>query len=107
KPGRQEDRCRPAQGRGDKRLSLLARAAAPPRGASLLNNLLNHLEEWLIATLIAVATTIVFFAVLHRYGTSASIDYAKWLDAHGMTSLGLPLRALFRLLSGMDVSWAQ
>jgi C4-dicarboxylate transporter, DctM subunit len=72
-----------------------------------LNNLLNHLEEWLIATLIAVATTIVFFAVLHRYGTSASIDYAKWLDAHGMTSLGLPLRALFRLLSGMDVSWAQ
>jgi C4-dicarboxylate transporter, DctM subunit len=54
-----------------------------------------------------VATTIVFFAVLHRYGTSASIDYAKWLDAHGMRLLGLPLRALFRFLSGMDVSWAQ
>jgi C4-dicarboxylate transporter, DctM subunit len=54
-----------------------------------------------------VATLIVFFAVLHRYGTSAAIDYAKWLDAHGMVALGLPLRALFRFLAGMDVSWAQ
>jgi len=73
----------------------------------LLNKLLNHLEEWLIATLITVATTIVFFAVLHRYGTSNSIDFAKWLDAHGMAYASPPFRAIFSWLSGMDVSWAQ
>jgi len=73
----------------------------------LLNKLLNHLEEWLIATLIALATTIVFFAVLHRYGTSNSIDFAKWLEAHGMAFASAPFRATFRWLAGMDVSWAQ
>ncbi len=30
---------------------------------------LDHLEEWLIATLMAAATLITFFAVLHRYGS--------------------------------------
>ncbi len=73
----------------------------------MLNKLLNHLEEWLIATLMTVATTIVFFAVLHRYGTSNSIDFAKWLEAHGVAFASPPFRAIFGWLSGMDVSWAQ
>ncbi len=73
----------------------------------MLNKLLDRLEEWLIATLITVATTIVFFAVLHRYGTSNSIDFAKWLEAHGMALAAPPFRAIFAWLSGMDVSWAQ
>ena len=30
---------------------------------------LDHLEEWLIATLMAAATLITFFAVAHRYGS--------------------------------------
>jgi C4-dicarboxylate transporter DctQ subunit len=30
---------------------------------------LDHLEEWLIATLMAAATLITFFAVVHRYGS--------------------------------------
>ncbi len=29
---------------------------------------LDHLEEWLIATLMAAATLLIFVAVLHRYG---------------------------------------
>jgi C4-dicarboxylate transporter DctM subunit len=73
----------------------------------LLNKLLNHLEEWLIATLIAVATSIVFVAVLHRYGTSNSIDFAKWLEAHGMAFAAIPFRAIFRWLASLDLSWAQ
>ena len=72
-----------------------------------LNTLLNHLEEWLIATLIALATSIVFVAVLHRYGTSNSIDFAKWLDAHGMAYASAPFRAVFKWLAGLDLSWAQ
>ena len=42
---------------------------------------LDRLEEWLIATLIAAATGLIFFAVLHRYGTGLSIDIAKWAEA--------------------------
>ena len=34
-----------------------------------LNRALDRLEEWLIATLIAAATALIFVAVLHRYGT--------------------------------------
>jgi len=37
----------------------------------MFNKILNHLEEWLIAALIAVATGVVFVAVLHRYGSSS------------------------------------
>jgi C4-dicarboxylate transporter DctM subunit len=73
----------------------------------VLNKFLNHLEEWLIATLIALATTIVFVAVLHRYGTANSITFAKWLEFHGMGVAALPFRATFRWLASLDLSWAQ
>ncbi|MDE2080588.1 MAG: TRAP transporter large permease subunit [Burkholderiales bacterium] len=72
-----------------------------------LNSLLNHLEEWVIASLIALATTLVFVAVLHRYGTANSIDFAKWLEAHGMAFASPPFRAIFGFLAGLDLSWAQ
>ena len=68
---------------------------------------LDHLEEWLIATLIAAATILIFFAVLHRYGTGASIDLSKWATAHGLTLLASVLLGVFRWLSSIDVSWAQ
>ena len=45
---------------------------------------LDRLEEWIIASLIAAATVLIFLAVLHRYSTGLSIDTAKWLTAHGM-----------------------
>ncbi len=34
---------------------------------SQINRILNHLEEWLIATLMAAATIVIFLAVLHRF----------------------------------------
>src|SRR3954453_23757471 len=72
-----------------------------------LNRVLDHLEEWLIATLIAAATLLIFFAVLHRYGTGLSIDIAKWAEAHGMPVLPGIFRAIYSWLAGLDVSWAQ
>jgi len=68
---------------------------------------LDHLEEWLIATLIAGATGLIFFAVLHRYGTGVSIDSAKWLAAHGVPVIPDVLRAIYSWLASLDVSWAQ
>jgi C4-dicarboxylate transporter, DctQ subunit len=53
----------------------------------MLNRFLNHLEEWLIATLIATATFIIFIAVIHRYGSTVPV--------------------LFPYLREIDMSWAQ
>ena len=73
----------------------------------MFNKFLNHLEEWLIGSLISVATGVVFVAVLHRYGTSLSIDTAKWAIAHGLPRVAVPLRAIYDWLSSFDLSSAQ
>jgi C4-dicarboxylate transporter, DctQ subunit len=48
---------------------------------------LDHFEEWLIASLMAIATIIIFVAVVHRYAS------------------GIPLLQDFAL--AIDMSWAQ
>ena len=73
----------------------------------MLLRFLDRLEEWIIASLIAAATVLIFLAVLHRYSTGLSIDTAKWLTAHGMPMLAVPFHGLFSLLAAQDVSWAQ
>jgi C4-dicarboxylate transporter DctM subunit len=72
-----------------------------------INRALDHLEEWLIATLIAVATALIFLAVLHRYGTGAAIDLSKWGTAHGVPVIPGVLFAIYSWLASLDVSWAQ
>lgn len=73
----------------------------------MLSRALDHFEEWLIATLIAAATALIFVAVLHRYGTGISIDLSKWADAHGFTLVAVLLKGIFTWLAAQDVSWAQ
>ena len=68
---------------------------------------LDRLEEWLIATLIAAATLLIFVAVLHRYGTGLSINLAKWGTAHGIPVIPALLTDLYTWLAGLDLSWAQ
>jgi len=51
--------------------------------------ILDHLEEWLIATLMGAATVITFIAVLHRYLS------------------GLPIPGLQDWLISLNTSWAQ
>ena len=72
-----------------------------------INRALDHLEEWLIATLIAAATLLIFVAVVHRYGTGASINLSKWADAHGIPFISVPLKNLYFWLASLDLSWAQ
>src|ERR1700754_4492951 len=54
---------------------------------NILLSALDHLEEWLIAILIAAATGLIFVAVVHRYGTGLSIDISKWAAARGIPVL--------------------
>ena len=70
----------------------------------VLNRALDHLEEWLIAALIAAATGLIFIAVIHRYGTGVSIDISKWATAHGLTWLAAATRGVFSFLSELDLS---
>jgi C4-dicarboxylate transporter DctM subunit len=72
-----------------------------------LNRTLNHLEEWLIATLIAAATGLIFIAVVHRYGAGESIALSRWAAAHGMSWLATLSMTVFTFLSELDLSWAQ
>jgi C4-dicarboxylate transporter DctQ subunit len=51
--------------------------------------ILDHLEEWLIASLMAAATVVVFIAVIHRYAS------------------GLPIPWLQDQLIQINTSWAQ
>jgi C4-dicarboxylate transporter DctQ subunit len=47
---------------------------------------LDHLEEWLIATLMGAATVIVFIAVIHRYMSGMSIPGLQdWLIGLNMS----------------------
>ena len=73
----------------------------------MISRALDHLEEWLIATLIAAATAVIFFAVLHRYGTGLSIDFAKWAKLHHLPLVPTVMDGIYSWLAGMDVSWAQ
>jgi C4-dicarboxylate transporter DctM subunit len=73
----------------------------------VLNRTLDHLEEWLIAALIAAATALIFVAVMHRYGTGLSIDLSKWTAAHSVPFLPGIFKDVYLWLSGLDLSWAQ
>ena len=79
----------------------------PPTIARLFNGALDHIEEWLIATLIAAATGLIFIAVLHRYGAGESIALARWATAHGLPRLAAAAQAVFTFASELDLSWAQ
>ncbi|HZV21660.1 MAG TPA: TRAP transporter small permease [Hyphomicrobiales bacterium] len=69
--------------------------------------ILDRLEEILIGTLIAVATILIFIAVLQRYGLSTSITLANWGRAHGHDWLFQAGRSVFAYLRGFNLTWAQ
>ncbi len=73
----------------------------------VLGRTLDHLEEWLIASLIAAATALIFVAVVHRYGTGLSIDVSKWTAARGIPLLPAVFKDIYLWLSARDLSWAQ
>jgi TRAP-type C4-dicarboxylate transport system permease small subunit len=73
----------------------------------MLNRILDRLEEWLIASLIAAATCITFAAVVHRYGSSNSAALAAWAKAHGLPSLAATAEWIYGHLIIINLSWAQ
>jgi TRAP-type C4-dicarboxylate transport system permease small subunit len=75
--------------------------------SGVLNRILDRLEEWLIATLIAAATCITFVAVVHRYGASNSAALAAWAGAHGLPGLSIAADWIYSRFTSVNLSWAQ
>ncbi len=69
--------------------------------------ILDRLEEILIALLIGAATVLIFVAVLHRYGMTGAVNFAKWGRAHEMDWAFQSGRAVFNVLKQINLTWAQ
>ena len=73
----------------------------------MLDRILDRLEEWIIAVLIAAATCITFVSVVHRYGASNSVTLANWAQAHGLVWLSDAADWVYVSLAAINLSWAQ
>ena len=69
--------------------------------------LLDRLEEVLIATLIAVATVLIFLSVTHRFAIGFAADLVVYARAHDMTSLNDTARSIFKAINALKMTWAQ
>jgi TRAP-type C4-dicarboxylate transport system permease small subunit len=76
------------------------------RGTTVLNRILDRLEEWIIATLIGAATIVTFVAVVHRYGASNSAVLARWAAAHHLVLLHDAADLVYVNLAALHLSWA-
>lgn len=68
---------------------------------------LDRLEENLIATLMGLATLVIFVAVVHRYALSHLGGLVVWTEAEGYSGLSDGLRALYFRLLSIRLTWAQ
>ena len=68
---------------------------------------LDRLEEVLIATLIAVATVLIFLAVTHRFAIGAAADLVGYARAHEMEGLAAFAKSTFKSINALKMTWAQ
>ena len=73
----------------------------------MLNRILDRLEEWIIASLIAAGDHFTFVAVVHRYGASNSAILARWAAMHGFVVLAHAVDRVYTSLAAINLSWAQ
>ncbi|MFN3578081.1 MAG: TRAP transporter small permease [Tabrizicola sp.] len=69
--------------------------------------LLDRFEEVLIATLIALATLLIFLAVTHRFAIGFAADLVAYARSAELETLGNLARALFKAVNGLKLTWAQ
>jgi TRAP-type C4-dicarboxylate transport system permease small subunit len=68
---------------------------------------LDRLEENLIATLMGLATLVIFVAVVHRYSLSHLGGLVVWARDAGYTELSETLRTVYFWLLSIRLTWAQ
>lgn len=68
---------------------------------------LDRIEETLIATLIALATAIIFVAVVHRYAISGAAGLIGWGRTHDSQTILALGKSIFGVLREINLTWAQ
>jgi C4-dicarboxylate transporter, DctQ subunit len=68
---------------------------------------LDRIEEFIIATLMALATLVIFVSVAQRYSLSASISLSNWGKDIGQMWLFDGGRAAFKFIRSLNMTWAQ
>lgn len=68
---------------------------------------LDRLEENLIATLMGLATLVIFIAVVHRYSLSHLGGLVVWTQDAGYPGLSGALRRVYFTLLSVRLTWAQ
>lgn len=69
--------------------------------------LLDRLEEVMIATLIAVATVLIFLSVTHRFAIGFAADIVGYARSAEMEALGNFARSVFKSINALKMTWAQ
>jgi C4-dicarboxylate transporter DctQ subunit len=69
--------------------------------------LLDRLEEVLIATLIAVATVLIFLSVTHRFAIGFAADLVAFARSNEMPALMDYARSAFKAINALKMTWAQ
>jgi C4-dicarboxylate transporter, DctQ subunit len=82
--------------------ALLVISALVPRAPWL-----DHFEEIIIASLIGLATMLIFAAVAQRYSMTAAINLAGYGKAHHLDWLASGGQAAFKMLRTLNLTWAQ
>lgn len=77
------------------------------QGRSKAARTLDHLEEIIIAVLIAAATLVIFVAVVQRYGLSGVASLYRWSRVEGIDWLTELTRSLFFAIAYVRLTWAQ
>jgi C4-dicarboxylate transporter, DctQ subunit len=69
--------------------------------------ILDHLEEIIIGTLIALATLLIFVAVVQRYTMTGAINLANLGKSYGLDWLATAGRGMFNVMRSLNLTWAQ
>ncbi|MFX9608442.1 hypothetical protein ABTU70_19620, partial [Acinetobacter baumannii] len=67
----------------------------------------DRIEEFAVATLIALATVLIFTAVVQRYSITASANAARFAADHGQPWLRSVALGAFKSLRLVNLTWAQ
>ncbi len=73
----------------------------------MLLRLLDRFEEVLISVLMALAVTLIFVAVVHRFSLSAAADLVGFARTHDMPGLQSAARSVFKAFNSIKLTWAQ
>jgi C4-dicarboxylate transporter, DctQ subunit len=69
--------------------------------------LLDRLEEVLIASLIAVATILIFLSVTHRYSLGLLADGVSFFKGHGWAGTSAAFKSAYFAVRSINLVWAQ